>query len=552
MRSLNKLKRVEKIPEHVRKFILPFAVVAKDRLEPFTKDMEMAAIFYLAESDRKKGEGRVLKKPAETLTFITETCYPIWIVPWRRRILFFDGLGLSKHPLSYNMTPDIRAFNNDVKAGSKSHEAYCVALSQNENYFQNFVGKEEKTIEGLIIDPQFTQDFNKYLSEAKEIEKLETTKAFLSPSLDKSDVLVSVEELTELRGRVKEEIKTLEKTMIFLSKWTKDQVKALQAEIKKTMKRFNNDMEKTRPRVMAKIKKIQEKRDKEITRISRKFDGKLRSIHKNRVRIEKTIERLLTYIERCEADIKACRDRKDEIGELQLDNKLKEAEKKVRMLKKEIQDIDKEIEKVQDSKKIKVAEARVAPDDRIEETMKALHDIEAAKEARIRMEQHELEELEGMTGSIINQINQMIKTKEAALNAIDNTGALGKRRKCVITFIPFYFVCYETNSSKRYVVYPPSVLGSMGIKTKLKGIFGASKMKSFLQPRSQVITNLINQLIDLTQENPVFEKEIIEAGIEASILQTTELREAIKKGLTELVGENWIAKDELQYLERLL
>ena len=92
----------------------------------------------------------------------------------------------------------------------------------------------------------------------------------------------------------------------------------------------------------------------------------------------------------------------------------------------------------------------------------------------------------------------------------------------------------------------------MGIKTKLKGVFGANKMKSFLQPRSQVIAALLDQLVDLTHENPVFEKEIIEAGIEASILRTTESRVSVMKGLRELRDENWISKEEFQNLNKLL
>ena len=39
----------------------------KTGIYPFTKDMEMAAIVYLAEKDRKKGEGRVLKKTEEKI-----------------------------------------------------------------------------------------------------------------------------------------------------------------------------------------------------------------------------------------------------------------------------------------------------------------------------------------------------------------------------------------------------------------------------------------------------------------------------------------------------
>jgi hypothetical protein len=194
----------------------------------------------------------------------------------------------------------------------------------------------------------------------------------------------------------------------------------------------------------------------------------------------------------------------------------------------------------------------VKPEDRIEEAMKSLRDIEAAKEARMRIEQHELESMEKMTSSIITHINTMVKVKEEALNAIDSMGVPTKRRNSALVYVPFYFVCYETKSAKRYVVYPPSILGSMGIRTKLKGVFGASKMKSFLQSRLQVIGDLLDRIVDLTHENPVFEKEITEAGNEANILRTTELREDIKKGLAELTEETWISKDENQYLNRIL
>jgi len=536
------------LAKRIRKLILPFAVAGKDRFKPFTKDMEMAAIFYLAERDRKKGEGRVLKKAGEKLVFIAETCYPIWLIPWRGRTLIFDGLEFTNPSISYDVLPDIKAFDNDVQASSKSREAYCAALSQNASYFQNFAGKEGKTIEGLITNPNFTQDLIDYLQDAEEIGKGATTKAILSPTLDESEVSLSINELSELREKVEEEIKTLSRSMRLLSKGTREQVKALQAEMKETIKEFNKRIKKVKPKVMEKINKIQERRNEEITRISKKYDRKLRSLHQNRVRIERTLERLSTDIERIEADIKGCREQKDEAGEFQLTQKLDEIKKRLPVLDKEIKGIDREIENVEDAKKIEVARARTKPDDRVEEAMKNLRDIEAAKEARARLEQQELASLEEMTSSIIKQIDAMIKTKEAALNEIDSIGALERRRKNALVYLPVYFVCYETEVGKRYVVYPPSNVGSMGIKTKLKGVFGAGKMKSFLQSRSQAIATLLDRLVDLTQENPVFEKEITEAGIKANILRTTELQVGIKKGLTELGDEGWISENEFQIL----
>jgi hypothetical protein len=543
---------VRNLAKRIRKLILPFAVAGKDRFKPLTKDMEMAAIFYFAERDRKKGEGRVLKKPEEKLAFIAETCYPIWLIPWRGRTLIFDGLEFTNPSISYDVLPDIKAFDNDVQASSKSREAYLAALSQNASYFQNFAGKEGKTIKGLVTNPNFTQDLIDYLQDAEEIGKGATTKAILSPLLDESEVSVSIDELSELREKVEEEIKNLSRSMKLLSKGTREQVKALQAEMKETIKEFDKRIKKLKPKVMEKIKKIQERRDEEVTRISKKHDRKLRSLHQNRVRIERTLERLSTDIERIETDIKGCRERKDEAGEFQLTQKLDEIKKRLPVLDKEIKGIDRNIENVEDAKKIEVSRARTKPDDRVEEAMKNLRDIEAAKEARTRLEHQELASLEEMTSSIIKQIDAMIKTKEAALNEIDSIGALERRRKYALVYLPVYFVCYETEVGKRYVVHPPSNVGSMGIKTKLKGVFGAGKMKSFLQSRSQAIATLLDRLVDLTQENPVFEKEITEAGIKANILRTTELQVGVKKGLTELRDEGWISENEFQILNELV
>jgi hypothetical protein len=538
---------VGNLPEQVEKLIFPFAVTPKDRLMPFTKDMEMAAIFYLAETDRKKGEGRVLKKTAEKLAFTAETCYPLWMIPWNGRILLFDGLNLTSHIFSYDIIPDFKAFSADVHASFKSREAYIASLTQNTNYFQHFAGKEERTVDGLIIDPKFMEDFMNYLPEAKDIKKIRTTKAFLSPALETSEISACIQELSNLRDNLNDEIAGLEKTMKLLSWKTKKQVKALQAEMKKTIDNFDQKIIKIRPRVMAKIKKIQERRDKDVTRISRSYDRKLRSLHKNRVKLEKTIERLTKNIERCEADIKVYRDHEDEVVELQLTKKLDETKKRIPILQKQSKDLDKQIANVNDAKKIEISRARVSSDDKIEEAMKDLRELEASKEARIILEQRALETLEEMTTSIINEIHAMIKTKEGALNEVENMGSPGEKEKSTLIYIPTYFVCYETNGKKRYVVYPPSIVGSMGIRTKLKGVF-STKMKSFLQPRSQVIAAFLDQLVDLISENPVFEKEIIEAGMEASILQIEEFRGSILKGLRELRDGNWISKDEYEYL----
>jgi len=540
------------MPKRMTKLILPFAVPAEDRVTAFTKDMEMAAVFYLAESDREKGERRILKKPAENLVFVAETCYPIWLFPWRGRTLLFDGLAVTKHTLSYDILPDIKAFDNDIQASAKTREAYSVALSQNASYFENFDGKEEKNIESLITDPDFIQDFVAYLSEVEEIEKPVTTKAILSPTIGESEISASIEELSDLRARLKEDIKSLGESMKSLSMQTREQVKAHREEIKEIRKKFDQKIERVKPTVTERIQQIQEGYDEEITRISKRFERQLRPLHKDRVKLEKTQQRLTAEIDRCEAGIKSCRVRKDEGGEVQWSQKLEKIKKKPSILEKNIGDIDRKIEDVETAKKLEISQRRAKRDNRIEEAMKFLRELEASREARIRMKQQEITSLKDTTSSIINQMNEMVESKKTAFNELDRIGTPRRRKEHALAYLSLYFVCYETELKKRYVVYPPSIVGSMGILTKLKGVFGATKMKSFLQPHSKAITELLNQLVILTGENPVFEKEISDAGIEANILGTTELRIGIKRGLRELRDEKWISESELETFSKLL
>jgi hypothetical protein len=545
-------KMVGNVPRQVTKLLLPFAVPAEDRVKAFTKDMERAAVFYLAESEREKGERRILKKPAEELVFIAEACYPIWLVPWRKRTLLFDGLGITTHTLSYDILPDVETFNNNLQGSAKTREAYSAVLSHNASYFQDFAGKDEKTIEGLITDPDFIQDFVSYLSEAEEIERPIVNKAVLSPAIEESAISTSIEELSNFRAKLTRDIKDLSKGMKLLSTITKEQVKAIREEIKEIRRKFEEKIEKVRPVVTERARKIQERYDKEITKVSKNFERQLRLLHKDRVKLEKTQERLTTEIDRCEAEIESCRLRKDDAGELSWRRKLEKAKKKLPIVQKSIQDTDRKIEDVETAKKLEISQLRSKYDARIERAMKDLRDLEASREARIRMKQQEITFLEDTTSAIVNQMNEMVKLKRAALKELDGIGAAKRGRKHVLVYLPLYFACYETELKKRYVVYSPSVVGSMGILTKLKGVFGATKMKSFLQPRSKAITSLLNQLVPLIQESPVFEKEINDAGIKASILRTTASRIGIKRGLKELREEKWISESELQTLSELL
>ena len=538
--------------EEEKRLILPFAVPAKDRTKAFTKDMEMAAVFYLAESEREKGEQLILKKPVEKIAFLTETCYPVWLIPWKGRTLLFDGFGATGHTIYYNVLPDVRTFETDIQASAETPEAYSATLSNNLNYFQNFTGKEENTIEGLITDPEFTKDFTSYLKEATKIKKPVVGKAFLSPSISESLISNSLRELSDLRRSLEKDIQNLRRSMKSLSTATKENVEAIQKETRKVRKMFDEKIATVEPIVMQKLEEIQKMCDREITQLSKKHEGQLRDLHKDRVRLDKQRQQMLTQIERCETEIKSAKLRKDEGGEVQWKRKLKSTKKELPAVKKKIEEMDKKIKKAEASKKIEIAKIRSDYETKTEEAKKELDELEDSRDARIRMKDQQRESLQDMTAEIIDQINEKVKLKKLALDKLQEIGMSKKQESNVLVHIPLYLADYEAKQKRRYIVYPPSIVGSMGLFTKAKGVFGLTKMKSFLQHRSKAIATLLNQLVTLLAEDPVFERETNDAGVQANILGTTESLESIKKGLRELKKEGWLSETEAKTFSEAL
>jgi hypothetical protein len=532
------------------KLILPFAVPAKDRAKPVTKNMKIAAIFYLAESNRKKSEGHILKKIDEKLIFIAEARYPIWLVQRGGATLLFDGLGVSSHTFSYDIIPSVQAFNKDIQRNAKTWKNYSTALSRNTNNFKNFIGKEEKTIDGLITSTEFIQDFSLYSSSVEKTEKPVAAKVVLSPIFNKTEISASIKDLANLEKRINKDIKNLEASMKLLSTKTRDKVKEIPKEIQKIRKKFDEKIEKVKPRVTKKIRQNQDKHDKKIKDISKRFERKIQHLHKDQVKVEKTEKRLKSEIKRCEIKIRSYKSRKNKRNLKQWTLKLEKYRKKLPIVKKKSKKIETRIENLETARNFEISKMKTECNIRIEESKKILRELEASREAGIRIIKPKITEIEKNSSLIMNQINEMVMSKKASLTNFDRITMTKKRRGLV--YLPFYIVRYNLDSKKRYDIYPPSIVSGMGISAKLKGVFGVKKMKCFLQPRSTAITEFLNQLITLIQKNPMLEKELTEAGIQASALRTKKLRIGVKRGLKELKKEKWISKNELQILSKLL
>ena len=118
----------------VIRFILPFST--EESREPFGSEVEAAAVFALAELERNKGGGLIVKQPEEKIMFIAKMGYPLWLFPENEATFIFDGLNDSSYSVSYAEVPSAKAFMESLERDSKPRENYMSFLSDHDSYFQ--------------------------------------------------------------------------------------------------------------------------------------------------------------------------------------------------------------------------------------------------------------------------------------------------------------------------------------------------------------------------------------------------------------------------------
>jgi hypothetical protein len=402
------------------------------------------------------------------------------------------------------------------------------------------------TIDALISEPYFLKEFNSYLSEAKQSKVSLSEIVFLPPTIDESTISSITQELENLKSDFKEDVDILYESMKLLNKTTRNFVKTIRSKIKTIKEELGKEIKKQENIIMPKVNRINEEYDEQITKLSKNFEKQLLPLQIEKVKFEKAREQTLNKIERCNVEAKTCAANKDAVGERKWKEKANETKKEFSEIENRIDGLEEKVKEIEESKSLETFKLRSEWEAKIGEAKKDLLDLEASRDAKIQIHKQEIEKLESLTSTIIQQINNMAKLREANLADFEKLGIQQKYKNPTMIYVSFYLVCYQAELKKRYVLFSPSVANSIGFTTKLKGALGKAKVKQFLVPRFKSITSLLNKFPTLIERNAAFEREIYEAGDKADILKAGSMREQIKSGLERLKEEGWFSEKEYE------
>jgi hypothetical protein len=528
------------------KVIVPFSVLSENRKEKFTEEMEKATIYCFAELERRKGGGLILKKPEEKLVFLSELCYPFWLIPWGNLNLIFDGLKTTAYTLTYRSIPNVKAFMENAQRGSKTLEIYTPFLTDNINYFQTSSDEKTMPIDALVTEPNFLNEVGIYVSEAKQFETPLAKIVFLLPAIDELSISSLTQELENLRNQFKEDVNGLYESMKLLNKTTRNFTKTIRGKVKAIKEEFDEAIKKEESIITPKVDRINQEYDEQIAKLGSDFEKQILPLRKDKVKSEKTKEETLAKIERYNLEAKTCATSKDTVGEKKWKEKTNEAKKEFSEIENKIEELEEKIKEIEDNKSLETFRLRSEWETRVKEAKKDLLELESSRDARIQIHTQEIEKLDSLTSTIIQNVDTIVKLREANLASLESLGIPQKHKTAALIYVPFYLACYQAEQKKRYVLFSPSVANSIGFTTKLKGALGSAKVKRLLVSRFKTITAFLNKFPALIERHAVFEREISEASDKADMLKTNTIRGQIGNGLKHLKEEGWLSEKEYE------
>jgi len=526
-----------------KRFILHFS--PKKNNETITSEVEAAAVYSLAEFEKMKGGGLILKQPGETIHFITEIGYPIWLLPNNMITYIFDGLNNYNYSFLYVELPVAKKFMEKLEANSKTREDYLTFLSDNIRYFLQPAIEKEFSIRNLIVDLDFKNEFGIYLKEASEVTSQFTKVALLSPNLQETTIFSVMAEMSKLQSSLKENAEMFQECLRLVNKSTSQFITELDYEAEavkdEAEAKIKAQDELTNPKIVA----LNKESKRQIIKITVVFDEEIDKLEKLKTKTSKSISSQEKKLKQYEQSAKEQAQQSHPIYEKRWKSKSKETKKELNRLEKERKQIENNLKLLIKQKNEKISSLQLELENGIRLARKPLLDLEAERDTKLLIIKRETENLFKLEKQLVECLNNTKKMAEQANADFQMLGLRDLQLKAPATFyIPFYVACYQTGLAKRYLFFAPSLTSSVGFGAKFKSVMGISKINEIFTPRFNAITPLIEKVQVLTKQDSMLNQQITDLGERNNLLKNELARVNIAKGLVYLKDAGWLSQRE--------
>ena len=522
----------------VKKFILPYSASINGK-ESGASDIELAAVYTVAETDRRKGG--ILRHAKERIEFIAKIGYPLWSFPHSKNVFLFDGLNVSKYSLPHADIGNVDTFTNGLKASSKNSDSYMAFVAEHAKCFAEPNAKNSLVLKGLIADPSFLEEFSLHRKEASLSHDEFAMVGLLSPRINEPALLSITEEIAGLSSTFRKEVKELNGSIQFLGKTSLTFHGEIQGQIKAVKEESALEIKAEEARIAPQLKAIEKQYNNEIIDLAGSIEEKKMPLHTEIIRLKKSSteadQRIAKYGETAKSD---------EVGKETWKLKIKNAKKDRSNIEEQIKTKEKAIEDLEKKQASETAKLKTTLETEVLKIRSNIADLEASRDAKVLLMRQDLDTLGKNTKLLSDRIIEIVKNRESNIGDLEkiHTTSCSDELDKALFYVPNYLICYNSGEKRRYVSLPPSSINEVGISAKLKGALGVAKIKSCFSPRLKEMALLAETVEKQSVEDSIFETELKLLGEGNNVLKVGFLGEGIERGLLALKDKGWLSDKE--------
>lgn len=528
--------------------ILPYVVEDKARKKPFTLDMEISALLCLAEAQRKKP--RILGASSEKISFILKLHYPIWFVPWKGLCLVVDGLEFFSHTLPYVKLPDVEFFAEGIQGSAVDKNQFRHTLKKHIRTFE----KPESTsisFEAIFAEKEILSFLGECFEQVSTLkEKRGDLITLIPPRINEKTALTKAEKAVELWRQIQSDIKGLQYAIDILNEQTSFEEEMILHEIEHVRELYEAKIAPLRPIVEEKIEKLILKRDTEIAKLDKSMERKLTARSKEKRRHERELERLERNLIEYKKRRKMSKRRGNNIGATKWEHRMTVYENKLSEARRKLQSVLELIDNIKRHGEREVQGVNASYQFLVDNERKKILDLEKSRRLEAESRKMEIEEIKADASIIVEQILRFVELKRTEASRIEEVTVAHGIEKTKLLCIPFYLVRYETKEKTKYLLFPPTVaMDFRGIRRKLQKAIRRfslqSRIKLLLRLKSTALERILGKiLLEKIRSDDTLEKVVYELGVSNNILQSSDFKEILTKGIEKLRIEGWISREE--------
>ncbi len=524
-----------------KQFVLPFSDPKKK-----ASKVESAAVYAIADFYRNRGGGLLSRQSEEEISFIAKLGYPLWLIPRGGSVLVFDGLDESEYTVTYLETQSALTYLEKLEANLQPRDKFTRFLSDFSSYFSQLPIERQFTLKGLLSSIDFKLDISSYLTET---EGKTDGDAALTPTLGENEISAELTEMDKRQTYFRADLDAFSKIIEVINKTASQYLSGIEFQTAAAKDERDAKIKAYEEFIEPQIAKLNKEYKVKTKELATRYDRELVNLDKHIKKTLKVIQKTRSDIRKFEHEAKVQSQQGHQIYERRWKDKAKDSRKDLWDQRKEYRRTEENIKRFGKEKGQALAQLNYELEDKIKVLKQPIATLQEAFEEKNAAFEQETGQLISLQNAMLESIEHSQKQRHTTQDGFEGLGVQAPQFETPSrVYVPFYLVCYQADTARRYRTLSPSTVEEVDLSAKFKGVLGMSKIKDLFTPRFTSLEGIIGKVEVYCRQSSAFEEQVHMLGTQNNLLTDGAFLGGIIGGLSTLRDWGWLSEREISEL----